>query len=77
MDKDRFSVLRYFEDNSHEYVERDVTVDEAVESFASYTTGIGAWLGTTTRVIVTDGDNVVSLEWTFETGITRKVAVAV
>lgn len=77
MDEERFSVCRVFDDGTCEYVQRDVTVAVAVEAFASSTTGIGPWLGTVQQVVVMDLDNVVSLEWNFGKGITRKPVIAV
>ena len=69
---DTFSVCCYYDDNTARYAERDVKVEVAVEAFVYNTTNILAWLGRTQRVVVTDLNNFVSLEWRFGTGITRK-----
>lgn len=77
MDEGKYSVCCHYDDGTTRYVERDVTVGVAVETFANVTTGIGAWIGSTQRVTVTDQHNVVSLEWKYGRGLTRKVAIVV
>jgi hypothetical protein len=64
MDQARFSVCRFFPDDSYEFVRRFVNIDEAVEAFSSC-------VGGCTRVVVTDSNNRVNLEWTFGAGIRR------
>ena len=63
-----FSVCQFFEDGSYEYVRRWVTAEEAVKAATHYTTCVGARLGTTTRVIITDGGDMCVFEWKFGEG---------
>jgi hypothetical protein len=65
-----YSVCQFFEDNSYEYVRRYVDSNEAVFAFNHYTTSVGAQIGTTRRVIITDGGDLICLEWEFGKGIT-------
>src|SRR5262249_50408574 len=58
-----FSVVQYFADGSHEYVCRNVSALEALRSAADYSQSLSAQMGNTRRVIVTDGDDRVVLEW--------------
>ena len=64
-----FSVCQFFEDDSYEYVRRYVAVEEAVQAFMHYTKSIGAKLGTTKRVIITDGGDCINAEWNFGKGL--------
>ena len=75
MSEATFSVCQFFEDGSHEYVKRSVNVDDAAEAF-SYYVGIGErWIGSIRRVIVTDGNDLVTLAWEFGEGI-KKIGYA-
>lgn len=65
-----FSVCQFFPDDTYEYVRRYVDGGEAVAAFRHYTTSVGAKLGTTKRVILTDGGDCINLEWKFGEGIT-------
>jgi len=67
---DEFSVCQFFEDGSYEYVRRYVDDLEAVKAFEHYTDSVGARIGTTVRVIVTDSEDCICLEWQFGQGIT-------
>lgn len=69
MPKGEFSVCQFFEDGSYEYVRRFVSDREAVEAFKHYTTSVGARMGFTKRVIITDGGDCVNVEWKFGEGI--------
>lgn len=64
MTQARFSVCRFFPDNSHEYVRRSVPIDDAVEAFSSC-------VGGCTRVVVTDENDRLNLEWVFGVGIRK------
>lgn len=77
MKEDRYSVYCYFQRGSCKDVRRHVDLETAVEAFSHCSTDVGAAIGYIARVIVTDHNNVVSLEWNFETGISRKIAVQV
>jgi len=65
-----FSVCQFFLDDSYEYVRRFVTSEEAIAAFKHYSTSVGARIGTTKRVILTDGGDSINLEWCFGRGIT-------
>lgn len=66
----QFSVCQFFRDDSYEYVRRFVSADEAVKAFMHYASSVGAKLGTTKRVIITDGDDFTNMEWKYGEGIT-------
>lgn len=65
-----FSVCQFFPDENYEYVRRFVSAEEAVEAAKHYCTSVGARMGTTTRVIITDGGDSCVFEWEFGKGIT-------
>lgn len=64
-----FSVVQFFEDRSYEYVRRFVSAKEAVETCKHYTTCVGAKIGTTVRVIITDGGDNINFEWKYGEGV--------
>jgi hypothetical protein len=68
--KGEFSVCQFFHDDIYEYVRRGVSIEEAVDAFKHYTTSVGARLGTTKRVIITDGGDCTNAEWEFGKGLT-------
>lgn len=65
-----FSVTQFFPDETYETVRQHVTAEEAMKAFAHYTSCVGARLGTTRRVIITDGGDEINMEWQFGKGIT-------
>lgn len=65
-----FNVVQFFGDDSYEYVRRYVTADEACQAFIHYTRCVGAQIGTTRRVIITDGGDCINAEWKYNEGIT-------
>jgi hypothetical protein len=65
-----YSVCQFFEDESYEYVRRNVSAEESVKAFKHYTTSVGAKLGMTKRVIITDQGDCINMEWQFGKGIT-------
>ncbi len=67
---DRFSVWQFFEDDSYEAVRKHVPAEEAVEAARHYTASIGARIGTTKRVIITDDGDDTVFEWRFGKGVT-------
>lgn len=69
-DHPEFSVCQFFKDGSYEYVRRFVTAEEAVLAARHYTRSIGAQIGTTERVIITDGGDCTNFEWRFGEGVT-------
>lgn len=67
-----FSVCQFFVDGSYEYVRRWVGPEEAVKAAHHYCHSVGAKLGTTVRVIITDGGDFTNFEWKFGEGVTFK-----
>ena len=66
-----FSVCQFFVDGSHEYVRRFVPAREAVIAFVRYTNNVVAKLGIVVeRVILTNGDDTIAMEWQRGKGIT-------
>lgn len=65
-----FSVCQFFENDTHEYVRRWVNAEEAMEAFTHYTQSVGARMGMTVRVIITDGGDYTNAEWVYGKGIT-------
>ena len=64
-----FNVVQFFEDGSYEYVRRGVDAKAAVEAAKHYTECVGAVLGTTRRVIITDGGDSTNFEWRYGEGV--------
>lgn len=64
-----FNVIQFFPDDQYEYVRRNVSAEEAARAVAHYTISVGAKLGFTKRVIVTDMDDTICFEWQFSKGV--------
>lgn len=64
-----FSVYQWFIDGSQEEVRRFVSIDEAVGTAVNLARSVGGRLGTTRRVIITDGGDCCCWEWLYEEGI--------
>ena len=69
-----YSVAQFFIDGTNEYVRRFVSAEEAVKAFTHYAKSVGAQMGTTVRVILTDGDDCINWEWQYGKGITYPTA---
>lgn len=65
-----YSVCQFFANGSYEYVRRFVSAEEAGAAFRHYCTSVGARMGLTARVIITDGGDCTNAEWKFGEGIT-------
>lgn len=65
-----FSVCQFFPSGAYEYVYRFVDLVTAITKAIQYCTSVGARLGTTERVIVTDGGDCIVFEWTRADGVT-------
>lgn len=63
------SVCQFFHDGTYEYVRRNVEGEEAVAAFAHYTSNPASKIGLVKRVIVTDGGDMINLEWVHGKGI--------
>ena len=64
-----YSVCQFFPDGSYEYTRRFVSAEEAVKAFKHYISSVGAKMGITQRVIITDGLDCVNMEWIQGKGI--------
>jgi hypothetical protein len=65
-----YSVCQFFPDETYEYVRQDVSAEEAVKAFHHYCSSVGARMGTTVRVIITDAGDCTNAEWVFGEGVT-------
>lgn len=65
-----FSVYQFFPDESYEPVLRFVDGETAVRMASRLTQTLGAKIGMTRRVIITDGGDHTCFEWTFGEGVT-------
>jgi hypothetical protein len=65
-----FSVCQFFADGTHDYEHRFVDAATAVHAFASLTWSVGARIGTTVRVIITDAGDCINKEWEYGKGLT-------
>lgn len=70
MSQGEFSVYQFFPDESYEEVLRFVAAKEAMLKAEALTFTVGAKLGTTASVIITDGGDYTCFEWQFGKGIT-------
>lgn len=64
-----FSVYQFFADETYERVRRQVPAEEAVKAAQHYSASVGAQLGTTRRVIITDTGDSTVFEWKFGEGV--------
>lgn len=67
-----FSVFQFFADGTLERVRESVDAEEAVKAAHHYCHSIGARLGTTRRVIITDADDFTNFEWKYGEGVMFK-----
>lgn len=65
---DEFNVVQFFQNDRNEYVRRHVSAEEAVRAAHHYCTSVGAKVGTTRRVIITDGGDNTNFEWRYGEG---------
>lgn len=69
-DHPEFSVCVFFPDGSYEYICRFVSALEAIKVFKQQTETVGAKMGTSVRVILTDGGDCINMEWKHGIGFT-------
>jgi hypothetical protein len=69
MSTGEFSVCQFFPGGDYEYVRSGVGAEEAVKAAHHYANSVGAKLGTTMRVIITDGGDCTVFEWRFGEGV--------
>lgn len=65
-----FSVMQFFPNGEYEYVRRYVDALTAFNAARHYCTCVGAKIGTTVRVMITDGGDYCTFEWNRAEGIT-------
>ena len=65
-----FSVYQFFPDDTWERVREGVSAKEAFMAALHYSSSVGAQIGTTRRVIITDGGDFTTFEWKSGEGIT-------
>ena len=64
-----FSVVQFFPDGTYERVREFVDAKEAVDAAHHYCSCVGARMGTTQRVIITDGEDFTCFEWKYGEGV--------
>lgn len=64
-----FSVYQWFMDGQYESVRRFVDVQDAVRVATALSNSVGGRIGTTVRVIITDGGDCIAWEWQFGKGL--------
>lgn len=67
-----FSVYQFFPDDSCERVASWIGAEEAVKLAKQLSESVGARIGATRRIIITDGGDHTCFEWTFGKGVTFK-----
>jgi hypothetical protein len=70
MSQGEFNVVQFFADEGYEYVARDIDSASAVDLAMRLSDTLGARLGTTRRVIITDGGDDTNFEWVYGVGVT-------
>ena len=70
MNHGEFSVYQFFPDEVYERVVEFVDAETAVKTARRCTESVGARLGMTRRVIITDGGDYTVFEWKHGEGIT-------
>jgi hypothetical protein len=70
MTQGEFSVFTFFPDGSYEAQLRWVDAQTAVEYAHVQTLTVGARIGTTVRIIITDGGDFTVFEWRHGEGVT-------
>lgn len=67
---ERFCVYQFFcDDAGYEMVRHAVPIAEATKAAKHYTMSVGARIGTTVRVIITDGGDMIVFEWKHGEGV--------
>jgi hypothetical protein len=65
-----YNVVQFFENDTYEYVRRNVNAEDAVKASKHFTTSVGAQFGFVKRVIITDNDDYCVFEWKFGEAVT-------
>lgn len=69
MAEEKFNVYQFFTDDSNEEVLTRVSAREAVDKAYSLATSVGARIGTTKRVIITDSGDFTAWDWIYGKGL--------
>lgn len=72
-----FSVYQTFSNGQREKVRDHVDAREACEAAVHYSTCVGARLGTTVEVMITDGGDFCNFHWVFGRGVIFPPAEAI
>jgi hypothetical protein len=64
-----FSVYQFFVDGTREEI-RFVDGETAIKRAHQWSHSVGAKMGTTQRVIITDGGDCINFEWIYGSGVT-------
>lgn len=67
--ENEFSVYQWFIDGSCERVLNLVYLEQAVRTALNLILSVGGRIGTTIRVIITDGGDCINWEWKFGEGV--------
>jgi len=71
-----FSVYQYFADDAgHERVASFIDAQSAVQLAAQLASSVGGRIGTTQRIIITDGFDFIAFEWLYGQGVVYPVKV--
>lgn len=66
---EKFNVYQFFDGETWEQVRTNVDAAEAMKAFVFYTSSVGAKIGTTKRVIITDSGDCINAEWIYGSGL--------
>ena len=69
MSEAKFSVYQFFPDDTYEHVLCGVSAEKAVICASGLSRSVGAQIGTTRRVIITDSGDSINWEWVFGKGV--------
>lgn len=69
MENEKFNVVQFFEDDSTELVVVEAIPEKAVQRAVSLATSVGAQIGTTKRVVITDSGDLTNWEWVYGQGL--------
>ncbi len=64
-----FSVYQFFPDGQYEEAEHFVSAATALHRAVQLATSVGGRIGTTVRVIITDGGDSIAWEWKYGEGV--------
>ena len=69
-ERPEYSVYQFFPDERYEPVARLIGAEEAVRLAKQLSESLGARLGTTRRIIITDGGDETVFQWEYGRGVT-------